>query len=204
MILHDLKALSIAIGLPLLAYGGSIYGGGGGKVPDPLVPGDGTQNITGGLQLSGNLAFSAANAIIERSSDGLDLLLINTTTGTATFPFTTAFSSRIVNERQTVTGTDDGAGTARAVTYTPTAPYGEFDCLDANGCTVTFSETGAVEGQIIYIKVLASSTGTVTIADSAGVQMVAGASIALGDDDHVEFLYDGSQWDQHTAVLAIE
>lgn len=196
-------------GSTLLAYGGSPYGGGGfagggasGNV-DNVVPTDGTMNVTGAVTASGRLTstgdgFHASGGDYRINTAGG---FTNNSTGRQAFVIGVG---GLAHTRQTVTVASDGAGTTPAFTITPENNYIEIDCQDANNCAGTFSETGAVEGQAVKIKVLAASVGTVTIADSAGVQMVAGASISIGDDDHVEFLYDGSQWDQHTAVLAIE
>lgn len=95
----------------------------------------------------------------------------------------------------TLTIADDGAGTSPAGTITPASNYIEIDCQDANNCTASLSETGAVEGSRISIEVI--STGTVAITDTAGVSEMSG-NFTMGQYDVINFHYNGSQWTEES------
>lgn len=97
---------------------------------------------------------------------------------------------------QAVTGTDDGAGTNRAVTVTPTSSFITLDCQDTNGCDVTMSETGATSGSSVCITAIGAG-GASNFADSAGVSELAGAFAAGGSGggyDSVCMLYVSDRW----------
>lgn len=95
---------------------------------------------------------------------------------------------------------DDGAGTSPAFTVNATPGTGggrnlTVSCLDANGCTMTLTESGAAVGQVVCI--INRTTGTVTVADTAGVQESSGT--VLGEWDSACFLYITDRWVQTSA-----
>lgn len=106
-----------------------------------------------------------------------------------------------------VTVADSGGGGAAAFTITITTGRGshyEITCNDADGCAGTFAETAPLQGGT-EISIVNLSANNVTFADSAGVQLVSGASITVGQHDRVNFRYDSDAvWRQDTAVLAVE
>lgn len=93
---------------------------------------------------------------------------------------------------------DNGAGSAAAATLTPTSQFIEGLCFDTHGCDITLSETGAQTGTEFTFTVNSLST-TMNFADTAGVSETSGA-LALGPNDAVRFIYNGSAWVQISAV----
>ncbi|HLA80311.1 MAG TPA: hypothetical protein VJP78_01590 [Thermoleophilia bacterium] len=158
--------------------------------------------------------LSGATTLQVRATDGQLTLYGNTIDLQDSLGGTTPtilLRGREQHARETVTGTDDGAGTARAVVWTPASPYGELDCQDSSGgCTLTISETGAVEGQEVILYALPVGVSNTTISDVAAQQVVTGASITLdattaaGTGTMVKFMYDGTQWVQSQPILVSE
>lgn len=101
------------------------------------------------------------------------------------------FNVRRADAVQSVTVADDGAGTATASTLTPSTSYVSYTCNDANGCAITLSETGAVDG--VTVRVTNVSANAVNFADTAGVSELAGA-FAMGQHDSITLLYATDRW----------
>lgn len=102
--------------------------------------------------------------------------------------------SKLINKVQNLTVADNGNGATRATsTLTPTSSYVSLVCNDANGCDVTLSETGAVDGQIL--RITNTSGNPCGFADTSGVSELTGA-IDVGSYDMLELLYVGDRWVQ--------
>jgi hypothetical protein len=100
-------------------------------------------------------------------------------------------AGRSVNTVQAVTVADDGAGTAATNTLTPSSSYVSYTCSDANGCTITVSETGAVDGSLV--RIVNASANTCNFADTSGVTELTGA-FAMGQWDTLTLLYATDRW----------
>lgn len=96
-----------------------------------------------------------------------------------------------VTPAQAVSVADDGAGTSPASTLTPTSEYVSYTCSDANGCTVTLSETGALDGT--KVRIVNVSANVCNFADTAGVTELAGA-FAMGQWDSITLVYATDRW----------
>lgn len=71
--------------------------------------------------------------------------------------------------------------------------YVELTCSNGGGCAVAVSETGAREGETLWI--VNVSANTVTFADSAGVlEMSGGTSFAAGQYQALLLQYIGDRW----------
>lgn len=101
-------------------------------------------------------------------------------------------ASKYVSVVQSLAVADNGNGATRATsTLTPTTSYVAVTCSDANGCALTLSETGAVDGQIL--RVICVTTNVCGLTDSAGVSEMAG-NMDLGQNDALSFLYASDRW----------
>lgn len=87
---------------------------------------------------------------------------------------------------------DSGDGSKAADTLLPTGTYVACTCLDADGCTITMSETGPpTTGAPVTI--VAVGANACEFADTSGVSELAGAFVA-GTGDSLELVYVGSAW----------
>jgi hypothetical protein len=87
---------------------------------------------------------------------------------------------------------DNGNGTKAAGTLTPTSSFVEATCSDGNGCDVTMSETGALQGQ--QLTIVNVSANAADFADSAGVFETPAGGISLGQYDSVTAIYMSDRW----------
>lgn len=92
---------------------------------------------------------------------------------------------------QTVADNGNG-GTAATGTITYTTGLHVLTCSDAQGCTMTLSETGAIEGHILTV--INTSANNATFSDSAGVQIVPASTCTLEQYETIMFVYAASQW----------
>ena len=100
--------------------------------------------------------------------------------------------------RQVFTVADRGNGSPAAGTLTPSRNFIRATCNDADGCSVTWSESDPLEGMVVtFVNVGAN---IFTIADSAGVQETTGA-LTLGQWDNVQFTYATDRWVQSGPVM---
>lgn len=100
-------------------------------------------------------------------------------------------------QNATLTCADNGGGTPAACTATniDSRCAQLVTCNDADGCALTLDESSAAAGQRAFI--MNVGTNNVTIADSAGVQETdGGATLTLGTNDTVEFVYGNTTWAQ--------
>lgn len=99
---------------------------------------------------------------------------------------------------QTVTVADSGDGSAATATLTVTSSVIEVTCSDSDGCAVTLSESGAVDG--FSFKIFNVSANAVTLADTSGVSETTGA-LSLGQWDNAAYTYIVDRWVQSTGVV---
>ena len=93
---------------------------------------------------------------------------------------------------QVLTVLDNGNPLVNATaTLTPTSSYVEVDCQDNPGCDITMSESGARQGQILYI--VATNTNLVNFADTGGVSELS-ASLGLDQYDTLTLVYISDRW----------
>lgn len=96
-------------------------------------------------------------------------------------------AAKSINYAQVLTIADNATPASRATdTLTPATSYVKCDCGDADGCDLTLSETGAVDGQThTIVNISANACG---LADTSGVSELSGA-IDLGQWDSITLLY---------------
>jgi hypothetical protein len=93
----------------------------------------------------------------------------------------------------TQTIADNGSGTAATGTVTVLYSYVELTCNDANGCTVSISETGAREGAELSVTFV--SANACTVSDSAGVvELQGGTAFVSAQWDTLTLRYVGDRW----------
>lgn len=114
-------------------------------------------------------------------------LIANSVSGLGVTDTATTIYKKLVEAVSTLTIADNGLGTAATGTLTPTTSYVEVTCSDANGCDVTVSETGAVQGQVVTI--VNVSANVTNWADTAGVTELPAGGVALGQEDTMVLRY---------------
>lgn len=109
-----------------------------------------------------------------------------------TYPLVTTPRLRFVVS--SVTTASNGGGTAASATLTTSeVSYIEHTCSDTDGCTLTLSESGAKQGQLLTVVNVSSNTDT--FADSSGVQELAGGtSFAAAQWQSIMFQYVTDRW----------
>lgn len=91
----------------------------------------------------------------------------------------------------TTTCADSGDGSPGFLVIAPTTSSVRPTNSDANGCTASLSEVGAVNGQQLRITLVSSAGGTLDFADSAGVQETgAGCSLSIYGVANFEYITD--------------
>lgn len=98
----------------------------------------------------------------------------------------TVAKGRSANTVQAITVADNAGGTNAADTLTPSSSFVSYTCSDANGCDITLSETGAIDGSIVRITNV--SAVACNFADTAGLTELAGA-FAMGQYDSLTLIY---------------
>ena len=142
---------------------------------------------------AGTITLSAPQNLHTGASPTFTGLTLSATAGLAGVTATTITASglTVFNGLQTVTISDDGAGTSPSATITPTKNRVAIDCQDANNCTAVMGESGIVDGQ--EVKLIVTSTNTVAFADTGGVSELAGAFVA-GQFDSLSLSYLTDRW----------
>lgn len=102
-----------------------------------------------------------------------------------------------VDAPQTATCTDEGTGANATLTITPTTSNVQVTQNDTNGCDVTMSESGAANGQVVTLTVVANTGGTVNLSDTPGVTELAGA-FAMDVWDSIDLIYQVDRWVEKT------
>jgi hypothetical protein len=98
--------------------------------------------------------------------------------------------ARYVSDAQTIADNANG-GTAATLTLVPATSNVELTCSDAQGCDITLSETGVLDGTIVHI--VNVSANTCNFADTSGVTELAGA-FAAGQYDSITLRYIVDRW----------
>lgn len=99
----------------------------------------------------------------------------------------------------TATCADSGDGSPGALTITPTTSNVRVTNSDPHGCTLTLSETGAVDGQEVELELSSSAGGTVTLSDTAGAHNLAGDwTPGVGDSVTLRYNAVASEWRERT------
>lgn len=95
-----------------------------------------------------------------------------------------------------VTIADNGVGTAASATLTTTElSYIAVTCSDANGCTVSLSEAGARDGQVLVIVQVSASPGLLTFSDSSGVlELLNGTAYTTAQWEALTVQYVTDRW----------
>lgn len=95
-----------------------------------------------------------------------------------------------------VTIADNAVGTAATATLTTTElSYVAVTCNDAQGCTVSLSETGARDGQVLVIVQVSASPGLLTFSDSAGVlELLNGTAYTTAQYEALTVQYVTDRW----------
>jgi hypothetical protein len=108
---------------------------------------------------------------------------------------TIELSDRVLYGPSTATCADSGDGSPGALTITPTTSNVRVTNSDPHGCTLTLSETGAVDGQGVELELSSSAGGTVTLSDTAGAHNLAGDwTPGVGDSVTLRYNAVASEW----------
>jgi hypothetical protein len=96
---------------------------------------------------------------------------------------------------QSVTVADSGDGNAATGTVTPTVNIAlhqiSLTCSDADGCSMTMSETGAIAGAVVTITNIGANAAT--FADTGGVQELV-AACTLAQYETLTLQYKADRW----------
>jgi hypothetical protein len=90
----------------------------------------------------------------------------------------------------------DGGSVAATLTLVPYNAVQRIHCDDTDGCAITLAETKATSGQLLVIANAVGADaggGSLTLADTAGVQELSG-NLTLGLGDTVVLVYSGDRW----------
>jgi hypothetical protein len=165
-----------------------------------LLAGSGTSPGNGQVDLGFSLVAVGKNNSTAAATAQLfnvqDSMAINTFGG-GTNVFQLYGDGLMRNNGVAATCTDNGnGGTASTLTLDPTASTIWLTNSDAQGCTVTLSETtasgtsgGAATGAITRIVVVSTAGGNITFADSSNVVNADGACTLVNVDSSAEFVY---------------
>lgn len=88
---------------------------------------------------------------------------------------------------------DSGDSSPGALVITPTTSSVQVTNSDANGCSVTLSETAASSGQTLRLWVVSTAGGTVGLADAPGLQET-GTGCSMGLYGAADLDYLGDRW----------
>jgi len=92
---------------------------------------------------------------------------------------------------QAITIPTSGDGNPAAYNLTPTSSFVQITCQDADTCDVTMIETGAQDGDVVFI--VNMDTAVVDFADTAGVSELSGA-FAMDQWDTLMLIYTSDRW----------
>ncbi len=109
---------------------------------------------------------------------------------------------RYVTSASSQTCADNGNGsTASSVTLTVAeVGYVSLTQSDAQGCVITLSKSGAVDGQELVIVNISSNSAT--LADSSGVQEThGGLTLTLNQYESSRFIYRSDRWVQDVSAV---
>lgn len=165
------------------------------QAPAVTMAGDvsvnGASTFGGGPQVlissAGQISGSSSNPAFINDADGAKI-----GDGAGTEADGTLLLGRYrFTEQASVIADNANGSTAATSTQTPTASYLSLTCNDANGCTITMSEAGAANGDVVQIVNL--SANACNFADTSGVTELAGV-FAMGRWDTLTLLYATDRW----------
>lgn len=92
---------------------------------------------------------------------------------------------------QGVTCADTGDANPGTLSFTPSADSVRITGLDSDGCDISITESGAIDGQRATITIFNSAGGTFDITDTTGVTELSGNfSGAVHDSITIEYVND--------------
>lgn len=132
------------------------------------------------------------------SSENFTITTVDITTPrTVTFPDATGNVTLNGQLSHSVVDSGDGSAAVYSLVVTPGVSVATLDCLDADGCEVTLSETAAIPGQRLVILCTGATAGATTLKHSAGVvNLYNSVDRALALGDAIEVVYIASTWSQ--------
>lgn len=131
------------------------------------------------------LAWLGQNEQVLQSG-GVNSLVVTATT--------VETSVALVNSPASQTCTDSGTGDPGTLVASVSGlSFKKVTNSDADGCALTLSETGADDGQSLDILVVSNAGGTVTAADTAGIQE-SGSGCAMALNGASTWRYNGTAW----------
>jgi hypothetical protein len=154
------------------------------RISDDFVLFNGSVTFGGGTSL-----IVSTQAALKFEVNASTPLTLNTSSVTVTGSLHQ--TGLLVEVSSTVTINANGDGTATAYTLTPARSLVYFACTDSDGCNVTMSETGAIDGTVVMI--VNRAANVVNFADSAGVSEIGGA-FAAGIHDAITLIYESNTW----------
>lgn len=173
---------------------------------DPNDNGDQDFQFFGGGATNDQIHFfvtGTAGIIKAKSGLGVGLLLsaesgsvlqeAGGTTAASCSSSLCATNVRRADSPSVATCANSGDGSPGFLVITPTTSTVRPTNSDANGCTASLSEVGAVNGQQLRITLVSNAGGTLDFADSAGVQET-GAGCSLGIFGVANFEYITDRW----------
>jgi len=95
-----------------------------------------------------------------------------------------------------LTVADNGGGTAATATLTVAeVSYIPITCNDSNGCTISLTDTGARDGQVLVIVQVSASPGLLTFNDSSGVlELLNGTAYVTAQWEALTIQYVTDRW----------
>lgn len=151
--------------------------------------GTGTQTLvmgTAGYGLMNNAGGTITNFYGLRGEDA------TVTAGTVTYNYAISSRGKMFFVPQTQTIADNGnGGTAATGTITVTSGVVRLTCNDAQGCDMTLSESGILDGTKLEIS--NGSANVCNFSDTSGVTELAG-SFAMGQYDSLSLTYHSDRW----------
>lgn len=172
-----------------ISHGGSLVGTGRSLVAATTMSStSGTQDLIVNLDTSSSRTGAGGTTT---TFYGARLRKATVSAGTITNNYALNIDGRnnyVVDAR---TIADNGTGTPATLTLNPTSSSVQLTCSDANGCDITMSESGTLDGTILNI--INVGANDCNFSDTSGVSETTGA-IVLGQYDSISFMYAVDRW----------
>lgn len=152
-----------------------------------LTNASGTHTVTVGLLSS--CTRSAAGT--STTYYGAKLNKCTVSSGAVTENYALNIDGKYLNTVDARTIADSGGAGTATLTLAPTSSHVQITCSDTDGCDITMSETGAVDGTLLTIHNV--SANVANFADTSGVSELAGA-FAMGQYDTISLQYVSDRW----------
>ena len=185
-----IRAIGLQIGTKYIAWGGDAYN------PDLYL----YRQAANSLQVGEDAATATAQTIKGPDSTGAGIAggpfnLAGGTGGAGGAVGYVGVATPLAYTVQTVTIATSGDANHATGTITPTTSYVNLVCNDDNpGCTVSLSETGAVDGQIVTI--INTSANHCDFADQGGVLNIIGSAYVMAQGETLTLQYATNQWQE--------